>query len=524
MRINQITSNLDVFTGYKGGLDALEDFFLSSGFNGNLTLDEDLYDGEAFFLDLQKCGSTFDMDREITPTDLSGIWEGFLLYELPNSWKWMRLDQVGTIVGGGTPDTSNGTYWAKGSGTPWITPADMRHQGMYVFGGKRNLTEIGLKESSSKLLPANSVVFSSRAPIGYVGISGVPLATNQGFKSCVPFLPEMAKFIYYYLVFIGAEVNRRATGTTFKEVSGKQFAATPIPVPPLKTQERIVKLIEEFLSISALAADKISDRDLLASTARKSAVDAISNAQTLEELHIAWEQIQQNWEIIAGTTEGISDLRKLIETLGIRGQLTEKLDSGQTAEDLLRDLDLNGGVSTTDVVDIVPKNWAVTNLGSIIQLDYGKSLPKQSRTSQGKVPVYGSNGIVGYHDEALIESGVIVVGRKGSIGQVNIAKGKSWVIDTAYFVVPQANMSLDYLALLIKTSNLESLNKATAIPGLNRNDAYAQRCFLAPPEEQNRIINTVNSLLEICNRLESALQECDNLALKFSRSVVSASA
>jgi type I restriction enzyme S subunit len=524
MRAKQIASNLDLFIDYAGGLDVLKEFFFSSSFNGNLTLDEDSKDSDALFLDLKKSGSNFDANKVMSAIDLSGIWEGFLLYDLPKSWKWMRLDQVGTIVGGGTPDTSNGAYWAKDSGTPWITPADMRHQGMYVLGGKRSITEIGLKESSSKLLPTNSVVFSSRAPIGYVGITGVPLATNQGFKSCAPFRPEMTKFIYFYLMFISAEINRRASGTTFKEISGKQFAATPIPVPPLRTQQSIVNKIEEFLELSSQAEDKVAHRERLARSARKSAVDAISTAQTLKDLQTAWERIHQNWGVMVGTAEGISDLRTLIETLGIRGQLTEKLESAETAEDLLKSLDLDAGVSIKEDSEFVPRNWVMTNLGSIIKLEYGKSLPKQSRSPLGKVPVYGSNGVVGYHDAALIESDAIVVGRKGSIGQVNIANGKSWVIDTAYYVTPQANMALDYVALLIKTCKLETLNKATAIPGLNRNDAYAQRCYLAPPEEQNRIMQTVNALLDICNRLESALQERDKLALKFSRSVVSASA
>jgi type I restriction enzyme S subunit len=523
MKLDQITSNLDIFMEHKGGINSLKDFFLSSAFRGGIISSTDLDGGLDLFRDLEIAGSNFDSSVKMSSSDLMGIWEGFSLYDLPESWKWMRLDQVGSIVGGGTPDTTNKSYWANGVGTPWITPADMRNQSMFIFGGKRNLTEIGLRESSSKLLPSNSVVFSSRAPIGYVGITGVPLATNQGFKSCVPFMPEMAKFIYFYLMFIGEEINRRATGTTFKEVSGKQFAATPIPVPPLRTQLIIVKMIEEFLSVSEEVDRKILHQTQLANFARKSAVDAISTAHTIEEMQIAWERIQQNWKVIAGTYDSIEDLRRLIETLGIRGQLSESIESGNTAEDLLKELNLGEEKSNKDFNGILPKNWESTNLGTVIQLEYGKSLPKQVRASNGQIPVYGSNGIVGYHDEALIETGAIVVGRKGSIGQANIARGKSWVIDTAYYVIPKGNMSLDYVALLIKTSNLEMLNKATAIPGLNRNDAYSQRCFLAPLEEQSRIVETVNELMEVCDRLSVKLRECESLAIKFARSVVSGS-
>jgi hypothetical protein len=316
-----------------------------------------------------------------------------------------------------------------------------------------------------------------------------------------------------------------SAGTTRQRVAtGKLKKMTVVFPSKLESQQNIIDRYKELKAIVERLDFQRQKRAEIAVFARNSAVAAVSTAQSPDELRVAWERIKQNWEVMTDTANSVSDLRKLIETLGVRGYLTEKIDSENSAENLLRDLGLNGKVFTTDTMDIVPRNWAFTNLGAVIQLEYGKSLPKQVRSSQGDIPVYGSNGIVGHHDQALIENGSIVVGRKGSIGQVNIARGDSWIIDTAYYVIPKANMSLEYLALLIKTSNLQSLNKATAIPGLNRNDAYSQMCFLAPPEEQIRIVQTVNALLEVCDRLAEVLQERENIASKFARSVVSESA
>ena len=110
-----------------------------------------------------------------------------ILFDIPKSWCWTRLNTLGLIVGGGTPKTKVDEYWVNGN-IPWLTPADMKFiDNKYVSKGKRNITELGLEKSSAKLMPKNSIIYSSRAPIGYIGISKNELCTNQGFKSLVPF-------------------------------------------------------------------------------------------------------------------------------------------------------------------------------------------------------------------------------------------------------------------------------------------------------------------------------------------------
>lgn len=276
MKMNLLLENLDVLTENREGIESLRKYIMASAFNGSFKSELGQTSNHDLINTLISKGSTYRADEKLTSDALTGIWEGFRLFDLPSNWNWMRLDQVGTIVGGGTPDTSNSKYWADKDGIPWITPADMRYQKEYVNTGKRTLTSMGLKESSAKLLPENSIVFSSRAPIGYVGIVGTPLATNQGFKSCVPFFDEMSQYIYFYLMFIGSEVNERATGTTFKEVSGKQFASTPIPVPPLEIQREIVKQIRSLLSLCGEIETGISIRDQLATKFANSVVASLS--------------------------------------------------------------------------------------------------------------------------------------------------------------------------------------------------------------------------------------------------------
>ena len=119
----------------------------------------------------------------------------------------------------------------------------------YVSNGQRNITELGLEKSSAKLMPKNSIIYSSRAPIGYIGISKNELCTNQGFKSLVPFDKKIVNYIYYCLIALTPAIRLKASGTTFKEISGTKFGEILVPLPPISEQNNIVEKIEELFNI-----------------------------------------------------------------------------------------------------------------------------------------------------------------------------------------------------------------------------------------------------------------------------------
>ena len=168
-------------------------------------------------------------------------------WTVPSSWVWTNLSQLGDIVAGGTPSTKDRSYW--GDRINWITPADLTgYSAKTIKRGAKGISEIGLARSSAKVMPAGSVHFSSRAPIGYVVISSEPLATNQGFKSLVPAQGIFNEYVYYYLMASRDYASRYASGTTFLELSGKAFGNLLIPLAPKVTQHRIVEKIEELFS------------------------------------------------------------------------------------------------------------------------------------------------------------------------------------------------------------------------------------------------------------------------------------
>ncbi len=163
-----------------------------------------------------------------------------------NEWKEYVLDDIGEIVGGGTPSTKNEEFY--GNDISWITPKDLSgHTSKYISKGERSITNLGLAKSSAKLLPKGTVLFSSRAPIGYVAIASNELSTNQGFKSIVC-NPDIAnnEFIYYRMKMAKQELESIAGGSTFKEVSGKVMKEFKINLPPLEEQEKIANILSSL--------------------------------------------------------------------------------------------------------------------------------------------------------------------------------------------------------------------------------------------------------------------------------------
>jgi type I restriction enzyme, S subunit len=154
----------------------------------------------------------------------------------------------------------------------------------------------------------------------------------------------------------------------------------------------------------------------------------------------------------------------------------------------------------------LPSGWQIIKLGEVCEFAYGSSLPSNRRIP-GTVPVYGSNGIVGYHVQALTTGPTIVIGRKGSIGKIHFSPVPCWPIDTAYYIEhPKFDSDLTWLTYWLRFLNLQELNKAAAIPGLNREDAYSLGIPLPPLEDQRRIVAILSEQLEAVEKARAATE------------------
>lgn len=170
--------------------------------------------------------------------------------ELPTGWVEVPIGSFARIVGGGTPPAKDPANFAMpGQGIPWITPADLSGvRKQTIERGSRDLTPAGLAACGATVMPAGTVLFSSRAPIGYVAIAANDIATNQGFKSFI--LPGgiEPRFAYHQLKHLKSEAESIATGTTFKELSGAAAATLPFCVAPAQEQVRIADQLDSLLA------------------------------------------------------------------------------------------------------------------------------------------------------------------------------------------------------------------------------------------------------------------------------------
>ena len=156
-----------------------------------------------------------------------------------------KISDIGEVVGGGTPSTANSDFW--GGDIPWISPKDLTgYKSVYISHGESFLNKTGLK-SGTKLLPKDTVLFSSRAPIGYVAIASNPICTNQGFKSIICNKEIINPlFLYYYIKGNLDYIKLFGTGATFPEISGAAMRKIKVQIPTLPTQQKISSILSSY--------------------------------------------------------------------------------------------------------------------------------------------------------------------------------------------------------------------------------------------------------------------------------------
>lgn len=161
-------------------------------------------------------------------------------------WKEYKLREIGRIVGGATPPTKDSANYD--GDISWITPKDLSNfTGRYIQKGERSITQKGFESSSCQILPKGSILFSSRAPIGYIAIAANELCTNQGFKSIIPDNNLVNNlFLYYLLKYNKEEIEGLGSGTTFKEVSAKVMQNFDIKIPSIQTQKKIADILSSL--------------------------------------------------------------------------------------------------------------------------------------------------------------------------------------------------------------------------------------------------------------------------------------
>ncbi|MCM3143922.1 restriction endonuclease subunit S [Brevibacillus sp. MER 51] len=447
-------------------------------------------------------------------TELPSIADEEKPYDLPQNWEWVRLGDVGQIVGGGTPKTNIEDYWQTGEGgIPWLTPADLTdYKDTYISSGRRSITESGLRNSSTQLLPKGSVLFSSRAPIGYVAIASTNLCTNQGFKSVVPYCKETNKYLYWCLKYKAKEINENASGTTFKEVSGSDMEAQIIPLPPLAEQQRIVKILDQLSDIKSSLVEESNESLRIISEYRSIILQdgiqgkLLPQIESDEPTSVLWEKcIEQKDSIVNKKARNIEELPQITDD-----EHPYKLPSG----------------------------WSFLRLGEVVNFIGGQQPEKSTfryEEAEGYIRLiqirdYKSDSFKTFvpieKARKFCTKDDVMIGRygppifqilRGLEGAYNVALIKA---EPRYSI-----LSKEYLYFLLKNrvllELLESLSQRTA--GQDGIDMKTLKSFVVgipPVAEQERIVSKLVDIMEILDSIESELLKSKETAEKLYESLL----
>jgi type I restriction enzyme S subunit len=166
---------------------------------------------------------------------------------IPEGWKVGRLDEIADIVGGSTPSKAKPEYYTQ-KGIAWLTPKDLsNHPAVYTSRGEIDITEEGYNSTSTKLMPKGTILFTSRAPIGYISIAQNDICTNQGFKSLVPKKAGTC-FLYCFLKYVTPVIENKSTGSTFKEASGSLMKSLQVIMPEQKVFEDFETIVSPLFA------------------------------------------------------------------------------------------------------------------------------------------------------------------------------------------------------------------------------------------------------------------------------------
>jgi type I restriction enzyme S subunit len=217
----------------------------------------------------------------------------------------VRLGEIADIVSGGTPKSAVSDYW--GGSVQWVTPADLSDlTEAYISTTPRTLTESGLRNCSAVVLPPGSVLLSSRAPIGHVAITGAPMATNQGFKSLVPFHDRAdPKYLYHWLRANKALLQSLGNGATFKELSKAAVERIEVPLPPLEEQRRVAAILDQADTLRAKRRQILAHLSALTQSVLATVLSTAGSAQKIQLADVCTRVTDGTHQSPPWTTDGV---------------------------------------------------------------------------------------------------------------------------------------------------------------------------------------------------------------------------
>lgn len=403
-------------------------------------------------------------------------------FNIPESWLELNIGDIADVIAGGTPKAAELDNFAEsGTAHAWLTPADLsKYNKKHISYGKRDLSQKGLDTSSAKLMPKGAILFSSRAPIGYVVVANNEISTNQGFKSFVFTKHVDSSFAYYYLRSIRDVAESRGSGTTFKELSGANAKKLPFILAPLAEQIQIANKTDELLAQVDIIKTRLDAIPAILKRFRQSVLAAAVSGKLTEE----WRTEQKNIKI--------------------------EFESYTVSTDL-------------------PDSWRVVPLGDYVENLDNQREPistKEREQRQGTFPYFGASGQIDTIDGFTHHGDFILIGEDGA-NLVTRTKpiafsvtGKVWVNNHAHVLKCKPGYENTYLEHYINSIDLTPWVSGTAQPKLNQKNMNKIPIPVAPKDEQTEIVKQVDRLLSFLDHIEQRVKEAQTRVNNLTQSIL----
>lgn len=378
-----------------------------------------------------------------------------LLQALPGDWGTAPLAEIASIHSGSTPKREVAAYW--GGDIPWVTPGELTGLGSkYLTDTAERITAAGLASCSATRVPPNALLVTTRATLGSAALAAMHVATNQGFRSLVFSDGADPNFYYHLAPLLVSELTRRASGTTFLEISGREFGSVGVPLPPLSEQRRIAEILD-----------------------------------TLDEA-------------IRGTEQVIAKLQQMKQ-----GLLHDLLTRGIDENGELRDPARHPGQFKDSPRSLIPCTWAVTPVGGLCQLLNGLAFKPEDWTDAGLpiIRIQNLNGSQEFNRSAravpsryVIAPGTLLFswsGNRGTSFGPFIWNGPEGILNQHIFrVTPNPSTYAPWLFFaldLVRQHAERSAHGGSGLVHIRRGDMLNFSLATPPSDEQRRIATAIES-------------------------------
>lgn len=378
------------------------------------------------------------------------------------------------VVSGATPQAGHDEYWD--GDIIWVTPADFKTDDRDISKGKRTLTQQGVNSCSTTLVPAGSLIFSKRAPIGAVVVSSVVLCTNQGCLSSVPYKPELTcvRYFYYVMAVAAEQYELLGSGTTFKEISATNFSNFVLPVPVYEEQQQIVAYLDT----------KCSQVDTL----------------------------------IANVQAQIEKLKQYKQSL-ITEVVTRGLDPSVPMKD-----------SGVEWIGKIASHFNMKRLKDVaLVLDqYRKPITADQRSQDADVlyDYYGASGVIDKIDGYTIDDHVMLIGEDGAnLRMRNLplmyeVNGKAWINNHAHILKPKDGVDFNYLFYALEGLDLNPYITGSAQPKLSQENLRIISIPIPALEEQVRIAEFIHKQQSMVDQLLALKQAKIDKLSEYKKSLI----